>query len=48
MDSPARSVTVVIPARFGSSRFPTQAGWDQFTGYGRPEGNRLLEQEMIK
>lgn len=29
---------------FGSSRFPTQAGWDQFTGYGRPEGSRLLEQ----
>jgi hypothetical protein len=28
---------------YGSSRFPTQAGWDQFTGYGRPDGRRLLD-----
>ena len=28
---------------FGTSRFPTQAGWDQFTGYGRPDGRALLD-----
>ncbi|MGH0037670.1 MAG: S8 family serine peptidase [Myxococcota bacterium] len=28
---------------FQSSRFPTQAGWDQFTGFGRPDTLRLLE-----
>jgi Subtilase family/FG-GAP repeat len=27
---------------FGSKRFPTQAGWDQYTGYGRPDALRLL------
>jgi hypothetical protein len=27
---------------FGSSRYPTQAGWDQFTGWGRPDGPTLL------
>jgi hypothetical protein len=27
---------------FGTSRFPTQTGWDQFTGWGRPDGPRLL------
>jgi hypothetical protein len=27
---------------FGSTRFPTQAGWDQYTGYGRPDALRLL------
>jgi hypothetical protein len=27
---------------FGTSRFPTQEGWDQFTGYGRPDGRPLL------
>lgn len=28
---------------FGTSRFPTQPGWDSFTGYGRPAGRPLLE-----
>ncbi len=28
---------------FGTSRFPTQAGWDQFTGHGRPDGRALLD-----
>ena len=28
---------------FGSQRFPTAPGWDQFTGYGRPDAERLLE-----
>ncbi len=28
---------------FGTSRFPTQPGWDQFTGHGRPAGRTLLE-----
>lgn len=28
---------------FRSTRFPTQAGWDQYTGYGRPDARRLLE-----
>lgn len=28
---------------FGTSRFPTQPGWDQFTGYGRPDGRALLD-----
>jgi hypothetical protein len=28
---------------FQSSRFPTQAGWDQFTGFGRPDALRLLD-----
>lgn len=28
---------------FGSRRFPTQAGWDQYTGYGRPDAPRLLD-----
>ena len=27
---------------FQSRRFPTQAGWDQYTGYGRPDALRLL------
>jgi len=27
---------------FESRRFPTQAGWDQYTGYGRPDALRLL------
>lgn len=27
---------------FGSGRFPTQPGWDQFTGWGRPDGPTLL------
>jgi len=27
---------------FGSSQFPSQPGWDQFTGYGRPDGRPLL------
>jgi hypothetical protein len=27
---------------FGSSRFPTLPGWDQFTGWGRPDGPTLL------
>jgi hypothetical protein len=27
---------------FGSQRFPTAPGWDQFTGYGRPDAARLL------
>ncbi len=27
---------------FESTRFPTQAGWDQYTGYGRPDALRLL------
>ena len=27
---------------FESKRFPTQAGWDQYTGYGRPDALRLL------
>lgn len=27
---------------FGTSRFPSQPGWDQFTGYGRPDGRPLL------
>src|SRR5690606_24967544 len=27
---------------FGSSRYPTQPEWDQFTGYGRPDGRALL------
>ncbi|HSJ97902.1 MAG TPA: FG-GAP-like repeat-containing protein, partial [Myxococcota bacterium] len=27
---------------FGTSRFPSQEGWDQFTGYGRPDGRPLL------
>jgi hypothetical protein len=29
---------------FGSSRYPTQEGWDQYTGFGRPDAVRLLEQ----
>lgn len=28
---------------FGTSRFPSQPGWDQFTGYGRPDGRELLD-----
>jgi hypothetical protein len=28
---------------FGSERFPTAPGWDQYTGYGRPEAVRLLD-----
>lgn len=31
------------PIPFGSERYPTQPGWDQFTGYGRPEAVRLLD-----
>ncbi len=27
---------------FGSSQFPTQAGWDQYTGYGRPDAGKLV------
>jgi hypothetical protein len=27
---------------FGTSHFPTQPEWDQFTGYGRPDGRALL------
>jgi hypothetical protein len=27
---------------FRSERFPTQEGWDQYTGYGRPDAARLL------
>ncbi|MEB2344028.1 MAG: FG-GAP-like repeat-containing protein [Deltaproteobacteria bacterium] len=27
---------------FGTSHFPSQPGWDQFTGYGRPDGRPLL------
>ncbi|MBW2242031.1 MAG: VCBS repeat-containing protein [Deltaproteobacteria bacterium] len=27
---------------FGSERYPTQSGWDQFTGYGKPDAGRLL------
>jgi hypothetical protein len=27
---------------FGSARFPTQPGWDAFTGYGRPDAPSLL------
>jgi hypothetical protein len=27
---------------FASSRFPTQPGWDSFTGHGRPAGRALL------
>jgi hypothetical protein len=27
---------------FESTRFPTQADWDQYTGYGRPDALRLL------
>ena len=27
---------------FGSARFPTLPGWDQFTGFGRPDGPTLL------
>jgi len=29
--------------RFRSQRFPTQAGWDQYTGFGRPDALRLLQ-----
>ena len=28
---------------FGTSQYPTQPGWDQFTGYGRPDGVALLD-----
>ena len=28
---------------FASSRFSTQSGWDQYTGYGRPDAPRMLE-----
>jgi len=27
---------------FGSERFPTQPGWDQFTGYGRPDTQLMV------
>ena len=27
---------------FQSSQFPTQAGWDQYTGYGRPDAAKLV------
>ncbi|HBZ68710.1 MAG TPA: hypothetical protein DEP35_02745 [Deltaproteobacteria bacterium] len=27
---------------FSSQDFPTQAGWDEFTGFGRPDATRLL------
>ena len=27
---------------FGSSQFPTQAGWDQYTGFGRPDAAKLV------
>lgn len=27
---------------FGTSQFPSQPGWDQYTGYGRPDGRTLL------
>jgi Subtilase family/FG-GAP repeat len=29
--------------RFGSSNYPTQAEWDQFTGYGRPNAPVLFD-----
>ena len=29
--------------RFGSSNYPTQAEWDQFTGYGRPNAPTLFD-----
>ncbi len=32
---------------FGSSRFPTLPGWDQFTGYGRPDGVALLDRVTL-
>jgi len=28
---------------FETTRFPTRPGWDQYTGYGRPDARRLLE-----
>lgn len=28
---------------FGSSQFGTQAGWDEFTGYGKPDVAKLLD-----
>lgn len=30
------------PFQFAASHFPTQAGWDQFTGYGRPDALAML------
>jgi len=27
---------------FSSQNFPTQAGWDEFTGFGRPDATKLL------
>jgi len=43
MDSPARSVTVVIPARFGSSRFP---GKPLVSLNGKPMIQHVYEQAM--
>ena len=40
------SVLLSAPAlglTFGESRYPTQPGWDEFTGYGRPDGVALLD-----
>jgi hypothetical protein len=28
---------------FTTTNFPTQAGWDQFTGFGRPDATKLLD-----
>jgi hypothetical protein len=33
----------LLGLEFGSSRYPTQPGWDQFTGHGRPDGPALLD-----
>jgi len=37
LSAPARGL------RFGSSNYPTQAEWDQFTGYGRPNAPTLFD-----
>ncbi len=40
------AVLLSAPARglyFGSSQYPTQAEWDQFTGYGRPNAPTLFD-----
>lgn len=44
--NPIASVLLSAPALglfFGSSHFPSQAGWDQFTGYGRPDVATMLD-----
>ncbi|MDJ0868616.1 MAG: S8 family serine peptidase [Myxococcota bacterium] len=44
VESGLLSFLLSLPGKmFGSSRYPTQPGWDQFTGWGRPDAPTLLD-----